>query len=351
MTADSSSQPRGGGSPQGRGEPRSAGPQGSCDPGSSGESCRDQAGAAAAYRARLAAVTDDIIRDCSLPECHTHIGFEPIPSRDAVREIIELVRELLFPGFFTKDRVDPVSFKYVIGRVSTALFDLLSEQVTRSIRHDCFRFRRECTNCEERGRETALQLMAGIPELRRVLATDIRATFEGDPAAKSTDEIVYSYPGLHATALYRVAHTLLELDVPMLPRMITEYVHGTTGIDIHPGAEIGEGFVVDHGTGVVIGETTHIGKNVRLYQGVTLGAISLPKGAGDKYRGEKRHPTIEDEVIIYAGATILGGETVIGARSVIGGNVWLTESVPPDTVVLAETANLTRKNKSHPEAP
>jgi serine O-acetyltransferase len=132
----------------------------------------------------------------------------------------------------------------------------------------------------------------------------------------------------------------------MLPRMISEYVHGSTGIDIHPGAEIGEGFVVDHGTGVVIGETAHIGRNVRIYQGVTLGAISLPKGAGDQFRGKKRHPTIEDDVIIYAGATILGGETVIGARSVIGGNVWLTESVPPDTSVLAESANRTRRRNS-----
>jgi serine O-acetyltransferase len=311
-----------------------------------GDSCRNKAGAAAAYRTRLETLTEEIVRDCATPECHTHIGFEPIPSREAVSEIIALVRELLFPGFFSKDRVDPVSFKYVIGRVSTALFDLLSEQITRSIRHDCFRFRRECTNCEDRGYEAALQLLASIPEIRRVLAADIRATFEGDPAAKSTDEIVYSYPGLHATALYRVAHRLLELDVPMLPRMITEYVHGTTGIDIHPGAEIGEGFVVDHGTGVVIGETARIGRNVRLYQGVTLGALSLPPGAGERLRGEQRHPTIENEVIVYSGATILGGDTVIGARSVIGGNVWLTESVPADTVVLAETANITRRSKS-----
>ena len=179
-----------------------------------------------------------------------------------------------------------------------------------------------------------------------MLATDIRATFDGDPAAKSTDEIVYSYPGLQAVAVYRVAHRLFELDVPMLPRMMTERMHGATGIDIHPGAQIGEGFVVDHGTGVVIGETTHIGNGVRVYQGVTLGALSLPKGAGDMYRGTKRHPTIEDDVIIYAGATILGGDTVIGARSVIGGNVWLTESVPPDTVVMIESPSLIKKSRS-----
>ena len=315
-----------------------------------GESCRDEALVSQTYRARLESITNDIIRDCSTPECHTHIGYEPIPSRQAVKEIIDHMLELLFPGFFSQERVDPVSFRYAIGQVSTALFDLLSEQITRSIRHDCFRFKRECSRCEERGYEATLQLLASIPEIRRVLAADIRATFDGDPAAQSTDEIVYSYPGLHATALYRVAHRLYELDIPMVPRMITEYMHGATGIDIHPGADIGEGFVVDHGTGVVIGETSTIGKDVRLYQGVTLGALSLPKGAGNQYRGKKRHPTLEDDVIVYAGATILGGETVIGARSIIGGNVWITESVPPDTVVLLETPSLTKRSRNHQPA-
>jgi serine O-acetyltransferase len=310
-----------------------------------GDTCRDEAQVVSDYRTRLAAVTDAIIEDCSHPECHTHIGFEPIPSRQAIVEIIVKVQELLFPGFFSQQRIDPVSFRHAIGQVSMTLFDLLAEQVTRSVRYDCFRFSRECSNCEERGYQAALEFLASVPELRRVLAVDIRATFDGDPAARSTDEIVYSYPGLHATALYRVAHRLRELKVPMLPRMISEYIHGATGIDINPGAEIGEGFVVDHGTGVVIGETAEIGSGVRLYQGVTIGAMSLPKGAGDQYRGKKRHPTIEYDVIIYAGATILGGDTVIGARSVIGGNVWLTESVPPDTVVLLDHPSLTKRPK------
>jgi serine O-acetyltransferase len=313
---------------------------------SRGETCRDKTSNAQEYRGRLAAVSEDIIRDCSTAECHTHIGFEPIPSRQAVIEIIDKARELIFPGFFSKARMDPVSYRYAIGQASTELFDLLSEQISRSIRHDCLRFERECTNCEERGREAALQLLALIPEIRRVVATDIRATFDGDPAAKSTDEIVYSYPGLQATAVYRVAHRLHTLNVPMLPRMMTERMHGTTGIDIHPGADIGKGFVIDHGTGVVIGETTKIGDNVRIYQGVTLGALSLPKGAGDRFRGARRHPTIEDDVIVYSGATILGGDTVIGARSVIGGNVWLTESVPPDTAVFNETPHLIKKTKN-----
>jgi serine O-acetyltransferase len=310
-------------------------------------SCRQEATAAWAYRGRLETLSEEIVRDCSAPECHTHIGFEPIPSRQAVIEIIDQLRELLFPGFFSRTRVDPVSFRYAIGQVTTALFDLLSEQITRSVRHECFRLKLECSNCEERGYETALEMLAGIPEIRRVLAADIRATFDGDPAAKSTDEIVYGYPGLQAVAVYRVAHRLFELGVPMLPRMMTEHMHGITGIDIHPGAEIGEGFVVDHGTGVVIGETTRIGTGVRIYQGVTLGALSLPRGAGDRYRGKKRHPTIEDDVIIYSGATILGGDTVIGARSLIGGNVWLTESVPPDTRVMTENPRLIKKTTNH----
>jgi len=309
-------------------------------------SCRVEARAAVTYRSRVQEISETIIADCASENCHTHIGFEPIPSRDAAVEIIDRTRELLFPGFFTRERIDPVNSRFVIGEVVTSLYDLLSDQVMRSIRHECFRFERDCTNCEERGYQAALDLLAEIPAIRRVLATDIRATYEGDPAAKTTDEIVYSYPGLQAIAVYRVAHKLLELDVPMLPRMMTERMHSVTGIDIHPGAEIGPGFVIDHGTGVVIGETTEIGRDVRIYQGVTLGALSLPKDAGDRYRGIKRHPTIEDDVIIYSGATILGGDTRIGARSVIGGNVWLTESVPPDTVIMIESPRLIRKSKN-----
>lgn len=307
--------------------------------------CRRDADTAAMYQSHLQALSERIIQDCTDEDCHTHIGFKPIPSRDAVTEIIDRARELLFPGFFSRGRIDPVSAPFILGRVMMTLFDLLSEQVSRSIQHDCFRLNRECSNCEERGFQAALALLTDLPAIRRVLAADIHATFEGDPAARTTDEIVYSYPGLQAIAVYRLAHRLFELQVPMLPRMMTEKMHSVTGIDIHPGADIGSGFVIDHGTGVVIGETCHIGERVRIYQGVTLGALSLPKGAGDQYRGKKRHPTIEDDVIIYSGATILGGDTVIGARSVIGGNVWLTESVPPDTVVMIETPRLIKKPK------
>ena len=188
-------------------------------------------------------------------------------------------------------------------------------------------------NVCRKGREDALVLMEKMPDLRRLLAQDVRAHYDGDPAAKSLDEIVFCYPGLYAIFVYRVAHELFLLGIPLMPRIMTEHAHSLTGIDIHPGAKIGTDFFIDHGTGVVIGETTEIGNRVRIYQGVTLGALSVPRESegGNYLRGQKRHPTIEDDVTIYAQATILGGETVIGARCVIGGNVWLTSSVPPDT--------------------
>ncbi len=227
---------------------------------------------------------------------------------------------------------------------------MLSEQISLSIRHDCFRYDQPCTDCEENGHKIALELLEEIPRIRRILATDVKASYEGDPAAKSFDEIIFSYPGIFAIAVYRVAHQLFKAGVPLLPRIMTEHAHSVTGIDIHPGAEIGESFVIDHGTGVVIGETTNIGKNVRIYQSVTLGALSIPRNAGDEFRGKKRHPTIEDDVIIYSGATILGGDTIIGARSVIGGNVWLTQSIPPDTTVALESPRLTYKSKNKQSA-
>jgi len=182
-----------------------------------------------------------------------------------------------------------------------------------------------------------------MPRLRRVLARDVIAAYEGDPAAQSYDEIIFSYPGVFAVTVYRIAHQLYEQGVPLIPRIMTEYAHSRTGIDIHPGAHINESFFIDHGTGVVIGETSEIGNRVRIYQGVTLGALSLPRDSLEDLRNAKRHPTIEDDVVIYAGATILGGDTVIGARSVIGGNVWITESVPPDTRVFLKKPELVFK--------
>lgn len=308
--------------------------------------CKAEAAAASDARSRLPAVAEAIIESCAEAACYTHIDYEPIPSREKVVEVIERLRALLFPGYFSREKIDPVTLRYTLGRAVTEAYDLLSEQICHGIRHDCQRYGQACSDCEQRGREIAFELLCALPELRRRLAADVRATYEGDPAAHSHDEIIFSYPGIYALSVYRVAHRLLELGVPLLPRIMTEYAHSVTGIDIHPGAEIGESFVIDHGTGIVIGETTRIGDRVRIYQGVTLGALSLPRDAGERFRGRKRHPTIEDDVIIYSGATILGGETVIGARSVIGGNVWLTASVPPDTMVVMESPRLIYKTRS-----
>lgn len=306
-------------------------------------SCRIDAESLNRFKEQLPDIAENIIESCYDKACYTHIDYEPIPSEGYVVDIINKLKEILFPGYFTREKIDPVNLKYYMGQSVSVLFDMLSVQIAHSIRHDCFRYDLPCNECEEQGQKIALNLLESIPLLRKILATDVRAIYEGDPAAKSHDEIIFSYPGIFAVTVYRVAHKLFELQVPLLPRIMTEHAHSLTGIDIHPGADIGESFVIDHGTGVVIGETTVIGKNVRIYQGVTLGALSLPKDAGKRLRGKKRHPTIEDDVIVYSGATILGGNTIIGARSVIGGNVWITKSVPPDTKVIMETPKLVYK--------
>ncbi len=303
-------------------------------------SCRMEAVSYADYRSRLSGIVDKITAGCDDSKCYAHIDYEQLPSLSAVIEIIHKLRSILFPGYFNTEKLDPVNLNYHVGKIVSELFDLLSEQISRSIRHDCFKYDLDCTQCAERGYIAALALLEAVPNLQNILAKDIVAAYEGDPAATSYDEIIFSYPGMFAITVHRIAHQLYTLGVPLLPRMMSEYVHGETGIDIHPGATIGERFVIDHGTGVVIGETAQIGSNVRIYQGVTLGALSVPKGKIEEMKGKKRHPTIEDDVIIYSGATILGGDTVIGARSVIGGNVWITQSVPPDTTVMLESPNL-----------
>jgi serine O-acetyltransferase len=305
--------------------------------------CRIEVGSLSQYRERLPRIAEKIIGSCTDKDCFTHIDYEPIPSRESVVEIIDGFKQVLFPGYFNRSRLDPSNLTYNMGQSVSILFDLVSDQISRSIRHECFRYDLPCSECTDQGHQIALNIMESIPSIRKSLATDIRATYDGDPASKSHDEIIFSYPGIFAVMVYRVAHTFFEFNVPLLPRIMTEYAHSQSGIDIHPGAHIGERFVIDHGTGVVIGETTRIGNNVRIYQGVTLGALSLPKDAGNALRGKKRHPTIEDDVIIYSGATILGGDTVIGARSVIGGNVWITRSVPPDTRVMMEEPKLVYK--------
>jgi serine O-acetyltransferase len=314
------------------------------------ETCKIDLNTLAQYRNQLRGIAEEIIDSCNDRECYTHVDYDPIPSREGVIEIIDKLKEILFPGYFTRGKLDPVNLRYSMGESAATLFDMLSDQIGRSIRHDCLRYGQQCSECDEQGHRIALRLLQDIPSIRKILATDVLAAYQGDPAAKSYDEIIFSYPGILAITVYRVAHKLFEYNVPLLPRIMTEYAHSVTGIDIHPGAEIDESFVIDHGTGVVIGETTEIGQNVRIYQGVTLGALSIPKDSADQFRGQKRHPTIEDDVIIYSGATILGGNTIIGARSVIGGNVWLTQSIPPDTTVILESPRLIYKSKNKKSA-
>lgn len=295
-------------------------------------------------REELPQIVERLVGTCNRDDCFDHVGPEPIPSRDAIIGIIHQLQRILFPGYFISSRLDRVNLEYYLGQETVSLFEGLAQQIALCIRHECIRNDLSCTHCQEQGREEAMTFSRELPNLRMLLAKDVRAAAEGDPAAGSYDEIIFCYPGLLAVTVYRIAHQLHHQEIALMPRIMSEYAHGLTGIDIHPGAHIGESFFIDHGVGVVIGETAEIGKGVRIYQGVTLGALSLSRNAVGQLRGRKRHPTIEDEVIIYSGATILGGGTVIGAKSVIGGNVWLTESVPPETKVFMKKPELILKH-------
>jgi serine O-acetyltransferase len=260
-----------------------------------------------------------------------HVGGANLPSQQHIIEILQALRTTLFPGFYDQGAVEATSLPYVTGERIVWVYKHLSEEINRCLCYEC----READHCEripacrDRSRKMALDLLRALPLMRAQLQLDVEATLAGDPAARSSSEVILAYPGIAAITVYRLAHFLYQGEVPLLPRIMTEYMHNRTGIDIHPGASIGCSFSIDHGTGIVIGETTTIGDRVKLYQGVTLGALSVARAM----QGTKRHPTIEDDVIIYSGATILGGETVIGHNSIIGGNVWLVESVPPQSTV------------------
>lgn len=302
--------------------------------------CKIEVASTEEFRREIPRIVDELVLSCEREDCFDHVSLEQLPSRDALIDILERARRILYPGYFFRSLVDRVNLGYYFGQEATTFFEILSEQIALAIRHECLRHDLPCTHCAERGEQAAILFMKDLPSLRTALAKDVRAAREGDPAAKSHDEIIFSYPGLFAITVYRIAHQLIDQGIPLIPRIMTEHAHSLTGIDIHPGAHIGESFFIDHGTGVVIGETTVIGNRVRMYQGVTLGALSVPRGSTEELRSTKRHPTIEDDVILYSGATVLGGETVIGARSVIGGNVWITESIPPDSRVFLKRPEL-----------
>lgn len=263
-----------------------------------------------------------------------------LPVREKVIETLELLTEVLFPGYTGKHTVTKANINYVVVDLLYHVYTDLLEQIERAMRYRCRMLECKTTDCVNLAQSAALHLLNSIPDIREMLKLDIIAAYDGDPAAQSYEEIVLSYPCITAVSTYRIAHQLYLKEVPLIPRMMAEFAHSQTGIDIHPGAKIGKRFFIDHGTGVVIGETSVIGENVKIYQGATLGALSFPKDErGRVVKGHKRHPTIEDNVTIYAEATILGDVT-ISKGATIGGNVWIKESVPPGVTVNSPHADL-----------
>jgi serine O-acetyltransferase len=261
-----------------------------------------------------------------------------LPSREVTTTILERLFGVFYPGYHGVQHLTEDNVGFHIGAVLDDVADDLSEQLYLAFHFECRNGSGHCDKCAGRAEEVVEAFFDRLPQVRRMLVLDVQAAYDGDPAASNLAEIIFAYPGLRAITVYRIAHELHVLGVPLLPRIMTEYAHSKTGIDIHPGARIGESFFIDHGTGVVVGETTEIGNFVKIYQGVTLGALSFPKDErGKLIRGAKRHPTIGDGAVIYAGATILGGDTVIGEGAVIGGNTWVIHSVPPRNRVLNET--------------
>lgn len=267
--------------------------------------------------------------------CHEHRLGEPLPSSARLQKVVDMVREILFPGYFGNTSLRPNTTRHYMGVYVDELYELLSQEILAGMCFEC-----QDENADKidkhslRAKEIAVNFIEELPEIRRKLVADVNATFVNDPAARNLGEVIFCYPGIRAITNYRVAHKLLELEVPLIPRFISEMAHSETGIDIHPRAKIGENFTIDHGTGVVIGSTSIIGNDVKIYQGVTLGAKSFPlDDEGKPIKGIPRHPVVEDNVVIYSGATILGRIT-IGEGSVIGGNVWVTRNIPPKSRIV-----------------
>lgn len=264
-----------------------------------------------------------------------------LPKREEIIDILNEVRRIIFPGYFGTENTAYVSLNSFAGNTLAGIYEKLYKQIYVALSYHTLE--KQQSDVEEMAQELTLNFLEQIPTIQQLILKDVEAELEGDPAANSREEIIFSYPGIYAIFVYRIAHELYRLQVPFIPRIMTEHAHGKTGIDINPGATIGEYFFIDHGTGIVIGETTVIGKHVKLYQGVTLGALSLSQGQA--LSGVKRHPTIEDNVVIYANATILGGETVVGENSVVAGNSFVTESIPPNTKVSVHIPELMLKSR------
>lgn len=301
---------------------------------------------------RLVSIIDETMESYREIGGINHITGPRLPARRSVEQIVHALETLVFPGYHEEHSARPENLKFSVAERISSVALLLTDEIQKCLcfgrgidDHDRCHDRsspHELAECREQAEECAIDLLSRIPSIRRRLRMDVEAAFAGDPAAKSHEEIILAYPGTEAVLVHRFAHELLRHEIPLLPRMMSEYVHGTTGIDIHPAAEIGDYFFIDHATGVVIGETTIIGNNVKIYQGVTLGALSVKKEEANV----KRHPTIEDDVTIYAGASILGGDTVVGRGSIIGGNAWIVESVPPGSTIYHKPSDYVVKSRA-----
>jgi serine O-acetyltransferase len=283
---------------------------------------------------KLEFIIDDVAGSYDAGRKIDNLESAALPNQRKVVEALEHLKHVIYMGFYATSSLDSVNLRHNISEHMYCAFDILVEQISRAVVYERVGGGAPRTEDRSWSEKAVVEVFARIPAIRDLLNLDIEAAFNGDPAAQSIEEIIFSYPAVQAITVYRIAHEFYERRVPMIPRIMSESAHSRTGIDINPGAKIGKCFFIDHGTGVVIGETSVIGDNVKIYQGVTLGALSLKrKNRGDAALGIRRHPTIEDDVTIYAGATILGGETVVGRGSIVGGNAWLTKSVPPNTRV------------------
>ena len=287
---------------------------------------------------RIEAVVDSILGDYAQGRDIDKIELRQYPDKEVITDIIRKLLRIVYPGFFREKSFRMYNAKHHLSMLMEDVLYNLNRQIKLVLQNE------GAEDAEEKAQEICLAFFEEIPNIRALVQTDVQAAYDGDPAATSKDEVIFCYPGLFAITVYRLAHVLYRLGVPMIPRIMTEYSHSLTGIDLHPGATIGDHFFIDHGTGIVIGETTMIGSYVKIYQGVTLGGLTTR--GGQSLRGKKRHPTIEDNVTIYAGASVLGGETVIGRDSVIGSNAFITKSIPPCTTVSMKNVELQYKERN-----